>query len=124
MNVWLDAMLGIYNLTNRDLVLVGFSQGSILATLVGARRNACGVIVCGGVPFVGKFELAKRMPKTSRARFLAVNGAEDAYVQRKPLEAMLAPYDCEWHWSEGLGHDFPPQWYAVGMAWMQKLLDQ
>merc|ERR1712050_696476 len=100
-------MLEKHNLTDDDLVLSGFSQGSILAAIVGARRNAHGVIVCGGVPFAGSLELAKLMPKKSRTHFLAVNGTRDTVLERTPLEAMLAPYHREWHWSQGVGHDFP-----------------
>ncbi|CAK0853224.1 unnamed protein product [Prorocentrum cordatum] len=121
LNRWLDAVLDKHGLSNDDLVLAGFSQGSILAAIVGARRGARGVIVCGGVPFAGFFELGGLMPKKSRSRFCVVNGTRDEVVERRPLEEMLAPYDCEWHWSKGVGHDFPSKWYALELTWMKRL---
>ena len=26
---------------------------------------------------------------------------------------MLSAYDCEWHWDEGVGHDFPDRWHLA-----------
>jgi len=122
LQIWLGNLLRKHGLTNRNLILAGFSQGSVLAALIGAKMNARGVIVCGGVPFAGAFGLTKLMPKRTSAAFCAVNGTKDEVVERKPLENMLRHCKCTWHWSKGVGHDFPDKWYEIELDWMQQLL--
>lgn len=124
LHVWLDALLEKHGLTNRDLVLVGFSLGAYLSAIVGAQRDALGVVVCGGMCTTEEVRIADLLPKSTRARFLAVNGSRDKLVNRKSLEESLGEYDCEWHWSKGVGHDFPKDWYRTELRWMQKLFEQ
>ncbi|CAE8625225.1 unnamed protein product [Polarella glacialis] len=83
---WLDALLCKHGLTNRDLVLVGFSLGAYLSAIVGARRNVGGVIVCGGLASIQELRFRELMPKKSRARFCAVNGTRDSLVHRRSAE--------------------------------------
>lgn len=123
LNKWLDALLAKHGLTNNDLVLVGFSLGAYLSAIVGAQRNALGVIVAGGVCTTREVRFTELMPKKSRAQFCAVNGTKDDLVHRPELEAVLRPYRCEYHWSKGVGHDFPNEWYATELRWMQRLFD-
>lgn len=118
---WLDLLLARHGLTNKDLVLVGFSLGAYLAAMVGARRGVRGVAVCGGACTTRELRFHELMPKRSSARFCAVNGTKDTIVQRRSLERILDQYDCEWHWSKGVGHDFPDEWYATQLRWMQRL---
>jgi len=120
-SAWLDALLARHGLSDRDLVLAGFSLGSYLSAIIGAHRNVRGVIVCGGVPCTQELRFKELMPKMSHAHFCAVNGTRDTLVQRPSLEAMLRPYKCEWNWSKGVGHDFPSEWYATELKWMQRL---
>ena len=47
---WLDSLLATHSLSAREMVLVGFSQGSILAAVCGTRRRCRGVVAVGGVP--------------------------------------------------------------------------
>lgn len=121
LNRWLDQLLAKHGLTDTDLVLVGFSLGAYLAAMVGARRNVRGVLVCGGPCATREVRFRELMPKQTRAHFCAVNGTRDTIVQRRSLEAILNPYGCEWHWSKGVGHDFPDEWYATGLRWMQSI---
>lgn len=139
-NVWLDALLERHGLTNRQLILTGFSQGAILAAVCGARRRALGCVVCGGVPgqpvysahcqdYIGGGWMdwgalipASAKRGSSRTKFCAVNGTQDPFVPRGPLESMLAPFETKWHWHEGRGHDFPRIWYKWSLAWMRQLL--
>lgn len=135
---WLLRLLRRHGLGRERLVLVGFSQGSILATLCAARLGALGAVVCGGLPslpiysarergFVGDGwmrweELLPRQPLCTR--FCAINGTKDPYVARQQVEQMLAPFDCHWHWDRGVGHDFPDRWYKVALKWMKNVLEQ
>lgn len=142
LNRWLDGLLAKHGLTDRQLILTGFSQGAILAALCGAQRRALGVVVCGGVPgqpvysreaddYVGGGwpDWERLLPKPARAaakqtRFCAVNGTEDGCVPREENEAMLAHYETFWHWDRGVGHDFPDHWYAVALRWMRRLVKE
>jgi len=118
---WLDALLMKHGLTNKDLVLVGFSLGAYLSAIVGAERNARGVIVAGGMCTIDEVGIKDFMPKQTRSQFCAVNGTKDYLVHRPTLEATLKRYKCEYHWSPGVGHDFPNEWYATELEWMQRL---
>lgn len=124
LHAWLDALLAKHGLSNDDLVLVGFSLGSYLSAVVGAQRNARGVIVCGGPCTTREVCFGKLLPKRTRARFCAVNGTKDTLVNRRSLEDIFGSYDCEWHWSPGVGHDFPTAWYRTELKWMQGLFDE
>lgn len=121
---WLDDLLAKHHLSEDCVILAGFSQGAMPAAILGAHRKVRGVIVCGGVPYAGFLQLGKLMPKKSTTRFCSINGTNDEYIERAPLVKMLRPYQCKWHWFEGQGHDFPDEWYEVGLAWMQQLLGQ
>mmetsp|Transcript_6217 Transcript_6217/g.17184 ORF Transcript_6217/g.17184 Transcript_6217/m.17184 type:complete len:287 (-) Transcript_6217:30-890(-) len=121
LSCWLDGLLAKHGLADSDLVLVGFSLGAYLAAMVGTRRNVEGVIVCGGICSTRELRFHDLVPKYTRARFCAVNGTRDTIVHRSSLEAILNRYDCEWHWSRGVGHDFPDEWYATQLVWMQRL---
>eukprot|EP00927_Polykrikos_kofoidii_P003218 TRINITY_DN11281_c0_g1_i3.p1 TRINITY_DN11281_c0_g1~~TRINITY_DN11281_c0_g1_i3.p1 ORF type:complete len:298 (-),score=45.53 TRINITY_DN11281_c0_g1_i3:629-1522(-) len=116
---WLDALLEKHTLSDKNVILAGFSIGSIIAAVVGAWRNSRGVIVCGGLPCVRELRLKGLMPRWSSTRFCAVNGTRDDLVERSLLEALLRRYETKWHWSSGVGHDFPQEWYAQALAWMQ-----
>ena len=138
LNRWLDELLRAHALTDRELVLVGFSQGSILAAVCGTRRRCRGVVAVGGVPgqpvynaavddYIGGGWMGWERLIDARAQetgWLLVNGTADGYVDRRRNEKMLAPFrDVTWHWDEGLGHDFPESWYAVAIEWIRvKLL--
>lgn len=121
LNLWLDALLRKHHLSNSDLVLVGFSLGAYLSSIVGAQRKVRGVIVCGGMCAIRELRFAELMPKRTCSQFLAVNGTRDSLVHRPSLEEALSRYDCKWHWSKGVGHDFPSSWYKAQLRWMQTL---
>eukprot|EP00930_Biecheleria_cincta_P086421 TRINITY_DN75710_c0_g1_i1.p1 TRINITY_DN75710_c0_g1~~TRINITY_DN75710_c0_g1_i1.p1 ORF type:complete len:267 (+),score=38.50 TRINITY_DN75710_c0_g1_i1:138-938(+) len=137
---WLDRLLAKHKLTNKHVILAGYSQGSIVAATVGARRGVLGVLVCGGVtwqqiysekhggyvdedrPLHGWNRWEVLMPSKSSTSFCAINGSADPYVLRRPLEKMLRPYCCEWTWHEGQGHDFPASWNRESLLWMKFIL--
>ena len=135
---WIDTLLATHGLTNRELVLVGFSQGSILATIAGTRRHCRGVVAVGGVPgqpiydavaddYVGggwmEWERMVDVSAKATTRLCLINGTKDSYVSRTKNEAMFKPFkDVTWHWETGLGHDFPEHWYGTALRWIKRLL--
>jgi predicted esterase len=136
---WLDVLLAAHGLTDRQLVLVGFSQGAILAAISGIRRRCRGVVAVGGVPgqpiydagaddYVGGGWMDwERMVDAGGAaattRVCLINGTKDGYVSRAKNEALFAPFaDVMWHWDKGKGHDFPEAWYGTALEWLKETL--
>ena len=108
---FLDAELARYRLGADRLVLVGFSQGTMLALHAGLRRSAAPAAIVGysgllaGAEHLG--EIAVRPP------VLLVHGAEDDLIPVEALhiareELAKAGISVEWHVREGLGHGIDP----------------
>ena len=124
---WLRVLLNKYHLKPKNLILAGFSQGSIIAALSAVCMGALGALVCGGVTgqpvfsasmndYVGGgwMDWQELLPRSKRkTRFCSINGTKDPFVPRRQLEKMLAQYNTHWHWDEGVGHDFPKRWSHV-----------
>mmetsp|Transcript_18390 Transcript_18390/g.50479 ORF Transcript_18390/g.50479 Transcript_18390/m.50479 type:complete len:289 (-) Transcript_18390:153-1019(-) len=121
LNDWFDDLLRKYNLTNSDVIVTGFSQGTNVACLIGARRGVKSVLLCGGPGtesvfsadakpdnFVGRNvwpRWEELMPKVAPGtKFFALEGTKDYSVPRKRLTAMLKKYDTTFRWEEGLQH--------------------
>jgi phospholipase/carboxylesterase len=114
---FLDAELARYRLTADRLVLVGFSQGTMMALHVGLRRATApaGIVAYSGL-LAGPDHLAET---TVRPPVLLVHGeadelipAEALHMAREALAAAGVP--VEWHVRPGLGHGIDPE--AQGMA--------
>lgn len=140
-NTWLDWLLKKHKLSNSDLILSGFSQGTVLATLVGANRGVKAVVLCGGVGtepvhsvnatradrYVGREVWARweeLMPKAApNTRFFALEGTADVTVPRKKMERLMKPFDCTFRWERGLLHYqlFYKRFRTVMLKWMQEV---
>jgi phospholipase/carboxylesterase len=108
---FLDAELARYRLRDDRLLLVGFSQGTMLALHTGLRRNAAPAGVVGysgllaGPEHLGEIRV--------RPPVLLIHGAEDGLI---PVDALhiareqlaQAGVGVEWHVREGLGHGIDP----------------
>jgi phospholipase/carboxylesterase len=114
---FVDAELARYRLAADRLVLVGFSQGSMLALHVGLRRSvAPAAIVAYSGLLAGPEHLAE---VTSRPPVLLIHGEIDELI---PIQALHAAREAladrgigvEWHVRPGLGHGIDPeaQWMA------------
>lgn len=141
LNSWLDSLLKKYGLSDSQLILGGFSQGSIVAAVCGARRKVLGMIACGGLPVHFTYSLTKKkfmgdswkdweklLPEhCSRGRqqtkCCIVNGTADKLVRRKKLQKMFATFDTLWHWDEGAGHHLYCRWQDLILKWMRRLVD-
>jgi len=124
LDLWIEMLLAKYGLTDKDVIIAGMSLGAYLSAMVGARRNVRGVIVSGGPCTTEEVRFDTLLPKTSSAAFLAVNGTKDDLVDKSSVENILSRYQCQWHWSKGVGHDFPTEWYRVQLKWMQSLFGE
>ena len=110
---FLDAELAAAGLDDSKLVLVGFSQGTMMALHVGLRRKHAPAAIVGysGV-LVGPEHLAEataRTPNGEPPPILLVHGTGDEVI---PLQAMFesgqqladAGIPIQWHMSPGIGH--------------------
>ncbi|WP_020177308.1 alpha/beta hydrolase [Methyloferula stellata] len=114
LDAFLDDELKRYGLDDSRLLLVGFSQGTMLALHVGLRRAKApaGILGFSGA-IVGPEFLSEAIAKTPAGRpppILLVHGNQDEMI---PVEALFlsaeelakAGIPCEWHLSPGLGHN-------------------
>ena len=114
---FLDAELARHGLGPERLVLVGFSQGTMVALHVGLRRATApaGIVAYSGL-LAGPEHLAETQ---ARPPVLLVHGEADdlipveaLHVAREALAAAGVP--VEWHVRPRLGHGIDPeaQWLA------------
>lgn len=140
-NKWLDGLLRSHKLTNKDLIIVGFSQGCIPAAIAGANRGIKAVLLCGGVGKEDVYSLKSRkangsigqpcwarweelMPKSAPGtKFFALEGTKDRAVPRKSFENMMAKFDTTWRWEPGLWHYqlFYKRFRGTLLRWMQSV---
>jgi len=114
---FLDAELARYRLAPERLVLVGFSQGSMLALHVGLRRSAApaGIVAYSGL-LAGPEHLAE---VATRPPVLLIHGEIDELIAVQALhvarEALASlSMRVEWHVRPGLGHGIDPEAQWMG----------
>jgi phospholipase/carboxylesterase len=108
---FLDDELARYGLAADRLLLVGFSQGTMLALHVGLRRATAPAAIIGYSGLLAGPEHLGEI--TARPPVLLLHGAEDDLI---PVEALhiareqlaQAGIAVEWHVREGLGHGIDP----------------
>ncbi|WP_034994448.1 alpha/beta hydrolase [Beijerinckia mobilis] len=113
LDAFLDAELKRYGLTDANLLLVGFSQGTMLALHAGLRRAEApaGILGYSGM-LVGPEHLGTanaRLANGQHPPILLVHGTQDDVVS---AEAMFlaaghlaeAGIPNQWHLSTGIGH--------------------
>jgi len=114
---FLDAELTRYRLTAARLVLVGFSQGSMMALHVGLRRNAAAAAI---VAYSGRLAGPEHLAEASvRPPLLLIHGESDDLIPVAALhmarEALAdAGMLVEWHVRPGLGHGIDPEAQWMG----------
>ena len=122
----IDARLAALGLAERDLALVGFSQGTMMSLHVAYRRAA----PCAGVlGFSGRLLAGERLGDELRARppALLVHGDADDLVPVGALfEATATLAACEvpvqWHVSRGIGHGIAPDGLEIGGHFLRDVL--
>jgi phospholipase/carboxylesterase len=125
-DAFIDRKLAEYGLTDADLALVGFSQGTMMALHVGLRRSTQ---VAGIVGYSGALTGASDLPSQSRSKppVLLVHGAADQVVPVAALhqaERELAQLGVavRTHVSPNLGHSVDPTGLRLGAEFLSQVL--
>ena len=110
---FLDAELQRQGLTHRDLALVGFSQGTMMALHTGLRRTVAPSAIVGYSGVLvgpdGEALTVMRPEITSRPPVLLVHGDRDEVIPHQALGYSVAglrelSVPVEFHLSHGIGH--------------------
>lgn len=117
-DAFVDRKLGQYGLTEADLALVGFSQGTMMALHVGLRRvrQVAAVVGYSGM-LTGAAELAHN--RFAKPPVLLVHGSADPVVPIAALHTAASDLkrlgvEVKTHVSYGLGHSVDPVGLRLG----------
>lgn len=127
-NAFIDRKLAQYGLTEADLVLVGFSQGTMMALHVGLRRPRRVAAIVG---YSGMLTHAADLAHSdlSRPPVLLVHGSADPVVPVAALHAAESELkhlgvEVTKHVSFGLGHSVDPDGLRLGREFAARALRQ
>jgi phospholipase/carboxylesterase len=119
---WLDRLLAEKGLSDKDLALVGFSQGCMMALYVGLRRKNKPAAILGyaGANIHGD-DFAAEI--TARPRVMLVHGDADMVVSPLALDAAqlelaAAGVPVEAHKRRGVGHGIDPGGLQLGSEFL------
>jgi phospholipase/carboxylesterase len=125
-NEFIDRKLSQYELSEADLVIVGFSQGTMMALHVGLGREkqVAGILGYSGM-LVGAADLAHR--KVTKPPVCLVHGSADPIVPVAALHAAeqalrRAGIEVSTHVSAGLGHTVDPAGIRIGGEFVARSL--
>ncbi len=125
LDAFIARKLDQYGLTEADLALAGFSQGTMMALHVGLRREPP---VAGIVGYSGAITGTALLPhSTARPPVLLVHGSADPVVPVSALHTAEAELrrlgvDVATHVSPGLGHSVDPDGLRLGRDFVVKAL--
>ncbi len=126
-DAFIDRKLKQYELTEADLAIVGFSQGTMMALHVGLRRKGqvAGIVGYSGM-LTGAAELAHQ--PISKPPVLLIHGAQDPIVPVAALHAAKADLQklgigVSEHISPSLGHSVDPFGLRLGGEFVAKVLN-
>lgn len=125
-NAYLDALLEAEGLTPDRLILLGFSQGTMMSLHIAPRRDAA---VAGVVGFSGRLMEPETLSAevVSKPPVLLIHGDQDEVVPPQSLpeagEALQAAgFEVFAHVMEGTGHGIAPDGLSVALAFMREKL--
>jgi phospholipase/carboxylesterase len=126
-DAFIDNELASLGLTDKDLVIVGFSQGAMMALHTGLRRKVApaGIIAFSGA-LIGPEHLAEATARNSAGEpppILMVHGHMDEVV---PVDSMFAASSqlagagipSQWHLAVGLGHGIDGEGIRHGVQFL------
>ncbi len=127
LNAFLDALMVDEDLMPEQVVLFGFSQGTMIALHVAPRREDA---VAGIVAFSGRLLSPETLKDevVSRPPVLLVHGDQDDVVPPQSLpQAAEALQEAGWqdvyaHVMKGTGHGIAPDGLSVALAFMRDKL--
>ena len=123
-DAFIDRKLGQYGLTEADLAIVGFSQGTMMALHVGLRRRRQVAAIVG---YSGMLTGAASLSPDaiSKPPVLLVHGSADPIVPVSALHSAKTELerlriDVTTHVSKGLGHSVDPVGLRLGGDFVAK----
>jgi len=127
LDAFLDAELAKRGLTERDLVLVGFSQGTMMALHLGLRRT---IAPAGIIGYSGVLVAPERLAEEIQAKppVLLVHGADDPLI---PVQALTLSENAlrgvgvavRSRVSKGLGHGIDAAGLALGGHFLAEVFE-
>ncbi|MGR3572692.1 alpha/beta hydrolase [Brevirhabdus sp.] len=127
LNAYLDAVIEEEGITPEKLVILGFSQGTMMALHLAPRREAA---VAGVVGFSGRLLEPDRLAEDARVKppVLLVHGDQDDVVPPDSLpeaaDALTAAgFEVYAHISKGTAHGIAPDGLSIAAAFMKEKLD-
>ncbi len=125
-NIFIDEMMSLENIGSENIILLGFSQGSMLSLHLAPRRK---IPVAGVVGFSGrllrpeelKTEVISRMP------ILLIHGDKDDVVPFTSLaeaanNLTANGFTVYTHVAEGMGHGISPDGLGTALQFMENML--
>jgi phospholipase/carboxylesterase len=126
LDAFLDAELARHGLTAKDLALVGFSQGTMMALHVAFRRKAP---IAGVVGYSGLLSGPEHLPADIRSKppVILVHGDMDQVVPAMAMNAAVRALErvdvpVEWHLRPGLPHGIDGEGLRLGAGFLLRLL--
>lgn len=126
LNAFLDARIGDEGLSEAQMAVVGFSQGTMMALAVAPRRVAPCACLVG---FSGMLVAPERLKPevVSRPPVLLVHGDMDEVVPVASMPAAAealaeAGFDVATHVSRGTGHGIAPDGLGAAVGFMKRHL--
>jgi phospholipase/carboxylesterase len=126
LDAFLEAELARHGLTDADLALVGFSQGTMMALHVGPRRPGP---IAGIVGYSGMLAGPERLAAEAVAKppILLVHGEDDPLIPVLALHAAVpvlgaAGFSVEWHVSPGVEHGIDGTGLTLGGEFLRRVL--
>jgi phospholipase/carboxylesterase len=126
LNGFLDARLAEYGLGAERMVLVGFSQGAMMAMHVAPRRDQA---MAGVVAIAGRLLAPEKLGGEAKVKppILLVHGDQDQVVpfsdmQKAGQGLTEAGFECFGHVMHGTGHGIAPDGLQVALAFLQDRL--
>ena len=126
LDAFIDGALDADRLGDDRLVLVGFSQGTMMALHVALRRRRAPAGVLG---YSGRLIGAARLADEAVARppVMLIHGDADDMVPIAALHEAVAALgaagvSAQWHVSSGVGHGIAPDGLAIGARFLRDCL--
>ena len=126
LNAYVDGVLAAEGLTPDRLVLLGFSQGSMMSLHIAPRRD---VALGGVVAFSGRLLAPERLGTEARVRppVLLLHGDADPVVPFEDMgragDALVAAgFDTYAHVMRGTGHGIAPDGLQVALQFLHQRL--
>ena len=125
LNQFIDQELENHGLKDENLMLVGFSQGTMMSLHVGLRRERQLAGILGYSGLLAGPELISDEIK-SKPPILLIHGDQDEMLPVQHLHDAVdalggAGLNLEWHVSQGAGHTIAQDGLELGMEFVQRI---